>query len=550
MVEVPAVGLPVEPCSDDKQAVNRLFCGDNLRVLREEVRDESVDLVYLDPPFNSNQDYNVLFAERDGRKAAAQQRAFEDTWEWNQASADAYRGVVASGGPVAEALQAFHKFLGPSNMMAYLAMMAPRLIELRRVLKRSGSIYLHCDPNASHYLKMLMDGIFGPVNFRNEIIWRRTRAHNDAKLARFGAIHDVILFYSKSENRVFNRIVTERSATSPKTHDIYRHTDGKVYRKGDCRAPGNRGPRYKWNGHDHHWRFTPAERDRLEAEGRIVYTKTGMPRLLRPVDLTKGSALQDVWTDIDPPNSGSAETLSYPTQKPLALLERIIRSSSNDGDTVLDPFCGCGTTIAAAERLGRQWIGIDVTHLAIGVIRGRLHNSGSDYTAKWMPTTADEAALLATEDPFQFQCWVLGELGINPLHQKRGADRGVDGRLFFFDGADVNRPRQIVFSVKGGKLNPAFARELVGVVKRERADIGVLVTLDEPTAAIRKEAANAEPYRSSDGSLFAGLQILTVRDILSGKRPEHPASRTMTFPDPKMARVGLAAAKQQTLKFA
>lgn len=532
---------------------NRLFCGDNLRVLREEIGTESVDLVYLDPPFNSQQDYNVLFAERDGRKAAAQQRVFEDTWTWNEVSADSFRGVVSGGGPTGEALRAFAEFLPASNMLAYLSMMTPRLQELYRVLRSTGSLFLHCDPTASHYLKIILDTIFQPKCFRNEIIWRRTRAHNDAKLTRFGSIHDVILFYSKSDKRTFNRIVSERDEKKPKTHDLYRHTDGVLYRKGDCRAPGNRGPRYEWNGHVQNWRFTVEERKRLEAAGRIVYSKTGVPRVLRPVDLTKGSALQDVWVDVDPPNSGSAEILGYPTQKPLALLERIIRSCTNEGDVVLDPFCGCGTTIEAARDLKREWVGIDITHLAIGVIRGRLHNASADdeYKAKWVPTTVDEAMHLAAEDPFQFQCWILGELGINPLYQKRGSDRGIDGRLFFFDGPGNGKPQQIMFSVKSGKLSPVNVRELSGVMKRERAQIGVLVTLEEPTTAMRKDAVSADPFRSHDDSVYPGIQLLTVRDILEGKRPLRPAGRTMTFPDAKMAKIGLSAVEhQQQLKFA
>lgn len=187
-------------------AQSKLYYGDNLDVLRRYVRDESVDLVYLDPPFNSRQDYNVLFAEKDGTRAAAQIMAFEDTWEWNQESSHAYEHIVEQGGPVAEVMIAFHTFLRGSDMMAYLAMMAPRLIELHRVLKETGSIYLHCDPTASHYLKLLMDAVFAPRHFRSEIVWKRSSAHSDTKQGRkqHGRIHDIILFYTKGESWIWN----------------------------------------------------------------------------------------------------------------------------------------------------------------------------------------------------------------------------------------------------------------------------------------------------------------------------------------------------------
>ena len=316
---------------------NKLFCGDNLDVLRRCIADESIDLVYLDPPFKSDQNYNLLFREKDGSKSASQILAFEDSWEWNVEAERNYASVVQKEGKLGQIMAQFRIMLGDTDMLAYLSMMAPRLVELQRVLKPTGAIYLHCDPTASHYLKILLDAIFGAENFTNEIVWRRTRAHNDAKLTRFGAVHDIIFFYSKSKVRRFNRILTERDQAAPNTHDLYHHTDGNLYRKGDCRAPGDRGPRYEWNGHHHNWRFTKEEAKKLESEGRIVYSKTGMPRILRPVDLTRGSALQDVWIDIDAPNSGSAETLGYPTQKPLSLLLRILESSSNEGDIVLDP---------------------------------------------------------------------------------------------------------------------------------------------------------------------------------------------------------------------
>ena len=320
-------------------------------------------------------------------------------------------------------------------------------------------------------------------------------------------MHDIILFYSKSKDRRFNRIFTERAEHAPNTHDLYRHTDGKMYRKGDCRAPGGRGPRYEWNGHLQNWRFTQEEKKRLEDEGKIVFSRTGMPRVLRPVDLKKGSTLQDVWVDIDPPNSGSAEALGYPTQKPEALLERIIESSSNEGDVILDPFCGCGTAIAVAEKLKRRWIGIDITHLAINLIRKRLRDHfgeevRKDYDIIGEPVSVTDAAELAKQDPFQFQSWALGLVGARiATSAKKGADKGIDGRLYFHDDKS-GRSKQIILSVKAGEnVNVAQVRDLRGVIEREKAEIGVLISMEPPSKPNRRiRALNRNPFQTRNQS--------------------------------------------------
>lgn len=506
-----------------KASGNALYYGDNLDVLRRHIKDESVDLVYLDPPFNSQASYNVLFQARDGTQAAAQVQAFEDTWHWDQEAAAIYEETVESGGPVADVLRAFRTFLGLNDMLAYLSMMAPRLLELHRVLKETGSPYLHCDPTASHYLKLLLDATFGSRQFRNEIIWRRTRGHNDRKITRFGANHDVIFFYTKGAQWNFNRIFTERPDSAPVTHDLYRHTDGRLYRKGDCRAPGNRGPRFTWNGHTHHWRFTEENARQLEAQGLIVYSRSGMPRILRPVDVDRGHQLQETWVDIDSPNSGSGELLGYPTQKPEALLERIILSSSNHGDTILDPFCGCGTTIAAAQKLGRHWIGIDITHLAIGLIKKRLRDAyGNEavFEVVGEPTTVEDAERLAKEEPYQFQAWALGLVGARPAATvKKGADKGIDGRLYFHDGS--GKSRQIILSVKAGKLHANYVRDLAGVVSSEKAEIGVLISFDRPTKAMRSWAAGQGFFESPWGR-HPRLQLITVGELLAGEQIDAP----------------------------
>jgi len=505
-----------------------LYYGDNLDILKRYIKDESVDLVYLDPPFNSAQNYNAFFHEKDGTDAASQIRAFEDTWHWDIETKKAYDAVTEQPGKVSDVMQAFYTFLGGNDMMAYLTMMSSRLVELRRVLKPTGSLYLHCDPTASHYLKLLCDSIFGKDNFRNEIIWQRTRAHNDKKLRRYVAVHDVIFFYSKSDEWLFNVQFSERDENAPKTHDLYTHTDGKLYRKGDCRAPGGRGPRYEWNGFTHNWRFTQDEKVRLEKDGRIVYSKNGMPRVLRPVDLLKGSPLQDNWVDIDPLNSGSAEILGYPTQKPVALLERIIQASSNPGDVVLDPFCGCGTTIDAAEKLGRKWIGIDVTQLATSLIKSRLRDTYGDkleIETIGEPTTPGEAAALAEEDKYQFQWWALGLVGARPVEQKKGADHGIDGKILFRDDPNAAKPEQIIIQVKGGKTGVKDVRDLRGVLDREKAAIGVLISLQESTGPMETEAASVGFYEhKTNKQKFPRLQLRTVKELMDGKGIERPTS--------------------------
>ncbi len=354
---------------------NLLYYGDNLDVLRRHIKDESVDLVYLDPPFNSNANYNVLFAEQSGTRSHAQITAFEDTWRWDEAAAFDYQTTIEQGSPVAEALRAFHALLGASDMLAYLSMMAPRLVELHRVLRPTGSIYLHCDPTAGHYLKLLMDAVFRPERFLNDIAWKRTTAHNDPK--RYGRVQDRILFYSKSATRTFNRVAGD---FSPAQQARYRNSDdGGPFRAENLTAPHFSATRtIDWRGvhpgQDRQWRFSVDELERLHASSRILLQRDGRPRKDGyKVYLSEAAspALQDVWTDIQL-GPTTNERLGYPPQKPLALMERILNASSNEGDLVFDPFCGCGTTIAAAQKLGRRWIGIDITHLAVGLIKHRL----------------------------------------------------------------------------------------------------------------------------------------------------------------------------------
>jgi len=534
--------------------MNTLYYGDNLDILRRYIKDESVDLIYLDPPFNSNATYNVLFAQKDGTQSSAQIQAFEDTWQWDENAVRTYEEEVEKGGPVADALRAFHLLLGGSNMMAYLTMMAPRLMELRRVLKPTGSLYLHCDPTASHYLKILLDMVFGAENYRNEIIWKRTGSHGGAK--RWGSIHDTILFYTRTGNYTWNKIFQDYDQSY--VENYYRFSDERgKYQLVSLTGPGvSSGDSGKpWKNVDpskvgRHWaiplnalkKIIPEDeivrlstQDKLEildAAGLIYWPPKGsIPRQKRYLDEGEGVQIQDIINDINPISSQAKERLGYPTQKPLALLERIIQASSNPGDVVLDPFCGCGTAVVAAQKLGRQWIGIDITHLAISLVKHRLEDAFGDslqFQVIGEPTTLEEAASLAAQDKYQFQWWALGLVGARPAEGKKGADRGIDGRLYFHDD-NTRKTKQVILSVKGGHVTVSMIRDLLGVVERENAQIGVFITLEEPTRPMRAEAAKAGFYHSEVWNRdYPRIQILTIAELLEGKGIDMPPMRQVS----------------------
>lgn len=564
---------PVESAADRTE--NLLYFGDNLDVLRQHVADESVDLVYLDPPFKSNADYNVLFAEQDGSRAAAQIRAFEDTWRWDQAASYSYFEVVERGGSVSKVMQAFRTFLGESDMLAYLAMMAPRLVELHRVLKATGSIYLHCDPTASHYLKLLMDSVFGPANFRSEIIWRRSSVHNKTT-KQYGPIHDTILFYSKSNSYYFSPGL--RPLMKGYIKQFFTGCDEKgPFRTNMLTGPGIRtGSSGKpWRHFDpttvgRHWAIPASLRaelpegsevwdtqqtlEYLHEKGFILIPRggAGQPKYVQRI--SPGFPYQDIWA-YQPYTQGTqlgtdesidedvrwidfdSEKIGFPTQKPVGLLERIIATSTREGEVVLDPFCGCGTTVAAAQRLGRRWVGIDITHLAISLIRSRLLDAYGPIVSKTYrvigePVMLPDAEALALHDRYQFQYWALGLVGAQPLpaDQKKGADRGIDGRIYFHDEGGGGKTKQVIFSVKSGKPDVSHIRDLRGVLDRERAEIGVLITLQDPTSAMRKEAASADFYVPPfgvgvpEGTRYPRLQILTIEELLAGDQVQMPYS--------------------------
>jgi site-specific DNA-methyltransferase (adenine-specific) len=510
------------------------------------------------PKFKSNQDYNVLFAEKDGTAAASQFKAFEDTWEWNQASAQAYEETVEYGGKVSKVMQAFRGFLGTNDMLAYLTMMAPRLVELSRVLKASGSIYLHCDPTASHYLKLLMDAVFGPTNFRNEIIWKRTSGRKG--MLQFGRVHDVILLFTKAAKSVWNAPTVPQSEETARGHDIMRDNAGRYYRVSDLTGAGQGPPRI-FNGKEmkprsgRHWMYDQKGIDRLMEEGRIIFSQKGAPRLKNFLENLPGIAVHDVWADIEPINSAAQERLGYPTQKPEALLERIIKASSNEGDTICDPFCGCGTAIAVAQRLKRQWIGIDITHLAIGLIKHRLRDAFRDgvsesYEVIGEPVSIPDAAALAKEDPFQFQWWALGLVGARRVDRAtiKGSDQGIDGRLYFHDEPTGGDTKQIILSVKSGHVGVKDIRDLRGVIEREKAAVGVLLTLEGPTRPMETEAAAAGFYKSPWGN-HPRLQILTIEDLLKGKKIDYPPARQVNVTFKKAPKAQAAEKETEHLPF-
>ena len=513
---------------------NTLFYGDNLQILREYIPDESVDLIYLDPPFNSQRTYNVLFKYESGEESEAQIAAFDDTWHWNIAAEEAYHELVTdSPDRVSRMIYAMRESIGTNQMMAYLVMMAIRLVELHRVLKDTGSLYLHCDPTASHYLKIVLDTIFGPENYKSEIIWKRTSGHSDSK--SFGSVHDVILYYSKGKNPTWNQVYQPYDPEYVEQYYRYTDPDGRRWMSDNLSASGlaGGGYEYEWNGITRIWRCPVSTMKELDEKGLIYYTKNGIPRRKRYLDEAKGLPAQDLWTDIQALRSWHDERLGYPTQKPVTLLERILEASSDKNQIVLDPFCGCGTTVAAAQKLGRRWIGIDITHLSIALQKYRLQEMFSDISFKVIgePQSVQAASQLAQDDRFQFEWWALSLIKARPSggqkgskKGKKGADRGIDGIITFIDD-NKGKPKRILVQVKSGKVKSGDIRDLVGTVNRENAAIGIFVTLEEPSKDMVKEALSAGFYQSPLWSQnFPKIQILTIQELLEGAEIKMPPS--------------------------
>lgn len=517
---------------------NALYYGDNLDVLRESIATESVDLIYLDPPFNSKANYNLLFRAPTGAQSEAQIEAFEDTWHWNQHAENAFDQVMVGGNTdAADMLRAMRGFLKENDMMAYITMMTVRLLELHRVLKPTGSLYLHCDPNASHYLKLILDSIFGARRFQNEVVWKRTSAHSAA--IRWGDVHDNILYYVKSDTFTWNTVVTEYGEEYKERYKN-KGEGGLLWSDDNLTAPGIRhgdsGAVWKGfnpTGRGNHWKISNAavslivgdektkalstteKLDLLDANGLIHWPKSGgFPRFKRY--LGAGLRVQDIITDIPPINSQAQERMHYPTQKPVELLDRILAVSSNPGDVVLDPFCGCGTTVYSAQKLGRMWIGIDITHLAISLIERRLKGAflGIALDIHGTPKDIAGAQDLARRDKYQFQWWAISLIDAQPYGgKKKGADSGIDGLIYFKSDARVTE--RAIVSVKGGGVSVPMVRDLKGVMDREKAPIGVFLTLEPPTRPMVAEAASAGSYELG-GRQYPRLQIMTIEQALAG----------------------------------
>jgi site-specific DNA-methyltransferase (adenine-specific) len=516
---------------------NTLFYGDNLFILREHIPDASVDLIYLDPPFNSSRNYNVLFKDEHGAESEAQITAFEDSWHWNLTAEQTYTELLTEAPDhVAKMVESLRDLIGTNQMMAYLVMITVRLVELHRVLKPTGSLYLHCDPTASHYLKIILDTIFGIRNFKNEIIWKRTSSHGNVSTT-YGDTTDTILYYSRGGKPTWNQVYIPYTQKHIEDHFTYTDPDGRRYTTSDLRNPGYRPNLiYDYKGYKPHpngWAVSREKMEEYDRQGKLWFppNKDGRIRLKRYLDEAPGQRIQNLWDDIPPINSQAAERLGYPTQKPLALLERIIQASSNSGDIVLDPFCGCGTAIAAAQKLGRKWIGIDITHLSIALQKYRLEAMfpGIKFKVVGEPKDIAAARQLSQEDRYQFQWWALSLIRARPVggeagsrEGKKGSDKGIDGVIAFIDDA-TSKAKRVLVQVKSGHVNSSHIRDLVGTVQREQAAIGVFITLEAPTREMTTEALKAGFYHSLGWNQnYPRIQILTIEELLHNAEVKMP----------------------------
>lgn len=522
-----------------------LYFGDNLEILRKKIADESFDLIYLDPPFNSNRNYNVLFKE-GLQDSPAQVHAFEDSWHWSHESVENFEYLVTKTNEnISNLMLALEKTIGHNDMLAYLTMMTVRLIELQRVLKKTGSLYLHCDPIASHYLKIVLDVIFGKENFRNEIIWKRTNNPKGSQFdsKKFGQATDTILFYTKTDNYFLNVDVSRRKLTDEEINEKYPKKDERGrYLEYPILRSASKGERpnlvYEYKG------FTPPrwgwviKKEKLieiDKRGDLGWRKNGAPfRKYRSWE-DRGEPIYNLWDDILRIQSNSGESLGYPTQKPEALLERIIKSSSRDDDWILDPFCGCGTTVSVAEKLKRNWVGIDITTLAINLIKRRLKDQfklgDKQIIIDGLPTDLAGAKELFVKDAFQFEYWALDLVEAMPAQNKskenmRGADKGVDGVITFHKNRENDKWEygKVIVQVKGGGVQRSQIATLKGDVEREKADAGVFITLEKPTKPMINESMDAGEFKTplTGEFRFPKIQVITVEELLKGEKPKLP----------------------------
>lgn len=537
---------------------NVLHIGDNLDILKRCIPDESVDLIYLDPPFNSNRSFHLIFKDESGRRSDAQQLAFDDTWHWGPSAEATYRQLLAghAAGVRAETgilIGALVDALGRNQLTAYLVEMAVRLVELRRTLKPTGTLYLHCDPTSSHYLKIVLDAIFDARMFVNEIVWKRSAAHSDGAQGskHYGRLHDVILVYAKTAQYTWNQQHVPLGDDYVRSHyPFVEEETSRRYGLTDLTGPGGAAkgnPIYPVLGVSRYWRYSKASMQKLLDAGRIVQPSPGaVPRYKRYLDESQGRPLQDVWEDLPPLNSQAKERLGYPTQKPIALLERVIATSSQPGDVVLDPFCGCGTAIDAAQRLGRAWVGIDITPLAQEVIDRRFRDAYGVAVplGEIAPRDVAGARSLALRKPHgrdHFEAWAVNLIGARSTG--RTGDRGIDGRMSFL--GHRGRVEHVLVSVKSGKGSPGYLRDLKGAMSRERASIGIYVCLEAPSDEMKLEGTSAGFYMAADGKAYPRIQILTVGDLLEqGMRPRIPALQQTELFDAVSEPIGQQSTEQ------
>jgi DNA modification methylase len=556
---------------------NFLFYGDNLEVLRKHIKDETVDLCYVDPPFNSQRNYNQIY-NNIGTEDAALAQAFTDTWIWDDIAIAGYEEIIDNAHgrftpQTVELIKGLRSVLREGSLLAYVVSLTLRITEIQRVLKKEGSFYLHCDPTASHYIKLVLDGIFCSKggDFKNEIVWKRTTAHSDTKqgLKRYGKIHDVIFFYSKSRKPTFNTqyVPYEQSYIESHYHNIEPLTNRR-YRTGDLtgnkpggdteflwqvKRPSGNGSRWQADLTDEYktpqpgfeykgvppyarryWAYSKDNLIEYETQGRLIHTDSGMPEYKRYLDEMPGMPLQDIWTDINPLNSQANERLDYPTQKPLTLLERIIRSGSNEGDVVLDAYCGCGTTIDAAQKLKRKWIGIDITYQSIAVILGRLEKTYgkafvNSIVQNGIPRDMNSAIALSKKKDDrlrkEFEKWAVLTYTNNRavINDKKGADGGIDGRAYFKVGKKDNA--KIIFQAKSGGVDRGDIAKLRGDMEKENAALAVFITLEPWTKPMAQDAKAAGPYKHEEmGKSYDRISIVTIEELLAGKRLEIPMS--------------------------
>ncbi|WP_353570542.1 DNA methyltransferase [Candidatus Albibeggiatoa sp. nov. BB20] len=529
---------------------NKLYLGDCLDVLRNEleIKPESVDLIYIDPPFNSKRNYNVFF---DDSELQTQRMAFEDTWSLHNVSQSLTELDTIQHDKLLNLLNVYRD-IAP-HVFPYLVMMTLRIIELHRVLKPTGSFYLHCDPTASHYLKIVCDAIFWAKNFKNEIIWRRYGSHNDVGQGskHFGRVHDIIFFYTKNESPTWNQVFTPLAPEYiEKTYKNIEPDTGRRFTTTPLTAPGGAekgNPVFEWNGHTRAWRYNKKRIEELDKQGLLHYSKTGYIRQKLYLENSKGVPVQDEWTDIPALLGSHKERLGYPTQKPKALLERIIQASSNEGDVVLDGFCGCGTSIDAAESLNRKWIGIDIAPFAVSLIKRRLQDTYGDdlnkFEIRGTPTDAASAIKLWEQNQFAFEDWWLTELEVfATTYGRKGADKGIDGiGQYLIPKSD--KSIRVAFQVKGGKVQSKDIDALMGVVALEKYDMGILLTRHNPTKPMLNKAAQAGLLKTNYGYTYPKIQIMTLDEFFSGKQLNLPKDN-ITF---KSAATTGKASQQKSL---